>query len=131
MSAHNRYAGRLSIIANNDHSHSGQSIFAAADTAYVTFQDLDIVRNITNRHHLVELSGCHSIIIERCRIGSIFLGSPGWSNLHIARPTDVIVRNSIFFAFSPNTFDHGIWAELATAMGNSLLLYNNMMLSLD
>lgn len=117
---------RRAIITNNDHSSSGQSIFAAAGTGYVTFQDLDIVRNITNRHHLVELSGCHSITIERCRIGSIFQGSPGWSNLHIARPTDVIVRNSIFFAYSPSTFDHGIWAELATAMGNSLLLYNNV-----
>ncbi len=115
---------RRVVIANND--RNGEPIFVADGTGYVTFQDLDIVRTITNRNDLVVLFGCDNMIIERCRIGSIFLGSLGWSNLRITRPTNIVVRNSIFFAYCSGTFDYAIWAELATAMENSLLLYNNV-----
>ena len=105
-----------------------QCIFIAGGAGHVTFQDLDIVRNITNKNDLVVLSGCNNITIERCRIGSISqsAGSQCWSNLRITRPTDIVVRNSIFFAYRPGTFDYGIRAEIGIGEAASLLLYNNV-----
>lgn len=121
---------RRAVIASVDVGGpgGGRPIFSGGSAGYVTLQDLDIVRNITNRYDLVILSDCYEFIIERCRIGSIWRspGAEGWSNLRIARPTGVIVRNSIFFAYCPGTLDSGIQAELATAQNNSLLLYNNV-----
>src|SRR5262249_54242116 len=36
-----------------------------------TLQDLDIVREVTNNHHLIELDyGFTDLLVERCRIGS-------------------------------------------------------------
>jgi hypothetical protein len=112
------------LIANSD--PVGQPILAAEGAGHVTLQDLDILRNITNRSDLVTLSGCYSMIIERCRIGAIFPGTSGWSNLSMSRPTDNIVRNCIFFACQHDILDHAIRIEMATALGNSLLLYNNV-----
>lgn len=112
------------LIANDD--PVDQPILAAEGAGHVTLQDLDILRNITNRSDLVILSGCYSMIIERCRIGAIFHGTSGWSNLSMSRPTDNIVRNCIFFAFQHDVFDYAIRVVMANALGNSLLLYNNL-----
>jgi hypothetical protein len=99
-----------------------------AGAGHVTMQDLDILRNITNNNDLVVLSSCDNFTIERCRIGSIWpsTGTAGWANLRISSPTNIIVRNSIFFARQPNTFDYGIRIQLATGLAHSLLLYNNV-----
>jgi hypothetical protein len=98
---------------------------------YVTIQDLDIVRYATNANNLIQMIypgiGNNDITIERCRIGSIWTtsGSPGWSYCRIWQPTRIILRNNIFFANVPGTFDWGIRVENFDDPANSILLYNN------
>jgi hypothetical protein len=118
------------VIASVDVGDNGSyhPIFSVAGVGHVTFQDLDIVRNITNTHHLLRLDRCTDLTIERCRIGSIWPqpGLPDCNILYINEPVRVIVRNSIFFAYCLHTFDCGIWAELGSGQACSLLLYNNV-----
>lgn len=107
---------------------AAEPIIVGSLAGHVTLQDLDIVRNVTNRQHLVRLGVCHDFSIERCRIGSIWPG-PGAEHCHVLnidRPKDVLVRNGIFFALWPGTFDCGIWVELGSGEACSLLLYNNL-----
>lgn len=107
-------------------------IFTLVDAAYVTFQDLDIVRNTTNNNDLILLdyagNGNHHIVFERCRIGSIWTtpGSEGWRCLVIQKPTEIVVRSCIFFAYAPGTFDRAVDVSLFTDPANSIRLYNNV-----
>lgn len=92
----------------------------------VTIADLDIIRNTTNNSDLVKVLWSHNIDIERCRIGSIWsTGVPGWANLRIDYPFDVVVRNCIFFSHTPGIFDRGIHACSFPDPANSVFLYNN------
>ncbi|NOT35264.1 MAG: hypothetical protein HOP12_14060 [Candidatus Eisenbacteria bacterium] len=95
---------------------------------FVTLQDLDILRNITNGDHLVVMNTCEEILIERCRIGSnwVTTGTPGWSNVFITYPTGIVMRNNLLFANTPGTFDNGISAGNFNDPANSLRLYNNV-----
>lgn len=117
---------RRAVIASTDGWHP---IFSITGAGYVTFQDLDIVRRCTNFCDLMFLGDCNNITIERCRIGSIWpsnVEAQDWSNLRVKDPIEVIVRNSIFFAYLPSTFNYGIRINFDTARGCSLLLYNNV-----
>jgi hypothetical protein len=102
-------------------------VLAMASTGYVTIQDLDIVRNITNNEDIVTMDLCEEVVIERCRIGSNWTtpGAAGWACVRITYPTEVILRNNIAFARSPGTFDYGFWAGNFNDPANSLRLYNN------
>lgn len=94
--------------------------------SYVTLQDLDILRNITNGQDLVDISTCTETLIQRCRIGSHWptTGTTGWSNIVIRYPTDVTLRNNVIFANATGTFDNGIRVAQMEP-NNSLRLYNN------
>lgn len=103
-------------------------IFNMMSAGNVTLQDLDILRNITNGHHLVMLSTCSDIVIERCRIGSNWPtpGLAGFANVYMLYPTNVTLRNNIVFAMHPGTFDEGIRAGNFNDPANALRLYNNV-----
>jgi hypothetical protein len=122
---------RRATIASTDGGHPIFSITGGA--GHVMFQDLDIVRRCTNFCDLMLLGDSNNITIERCRIGSIWdsEGDPGtlpvgWGNLLVKDPTDIVVRNSIFFAYRHGTFGCGIRIIFDTARGCSFLLYNNV-----
>jgi hypothetical protein len=114
---------RATIASRN----GSQPIFRLGRSASVRFADLDIVRFSTNNENLMVLDDCADILIERCRVGSIWnsVGSEGWSNLIMSYPENVIVRNCIFFSYLPGNFDTGITASFGD-QSNSLLLYNNV-----
>jgi hypothetical protein len=120
---------RVSVVSPTP----GVAIFDLAATGHIVIQDLDILRNVTNNYHLVVLSSCESVVIERCRIGSNWTtpGSNGWSNIELLYPTEVILRNNIFFAYRPATFDRGIHAFSFNDPANSLRLYNNVVSDYD
>jgi hypothetical protein len=113
------------VIASTD---GGNPIFRLTDAGYVTFQHLDIVRHAANFNDLMFLDLSKNITIKGCRIGSIWdnTGARGWSNLVVRDPVDVVVRNSIFFAYIPGTFDYGIRIIYTAPRVRSLLLYNNV-----
>src|SRR5262245_52470111 len=77
---------RASVVNTNP----SVAIFDMASAGYVTLEDLDILRNITNAHHLVQINVCESIVIQRCRIGSNWVsgGTSGWANVSITYPTE-------------------------------------------
>jgi hypothetical protein len=102
-------------------------IFHMSISNYVTLQDLDILRNITNGDHLVILNSCEEILIQRCRIGSNFntTGTAGWSNVIMFYPTEVTLRNNVIFANATGTFDYGINVSQMSDPDNSVRLYNN------
>ncbi|MFQ5601258.1 MAG: right-handed parallel beta-helix repeat-containing protein [Candidatus Krumholzibacteriia bacterium] len=116
---------RRATIASVDGS---QQIFTLSFTSCITLQDLDIVRATTNANDLVFLDHASNIRIHRCRIGSVWSspGGPGWSNLRVYYPTNVVVRNCILFSLAPGNFDTGILATDFNDPVNSLLLYNNV-----
>ena len=115
---------RASIVNDNP----TVPIIEMVSAGYVTLQDLDILRNITNGDHIVVLNTSEEILIERCRIGSNWTttGTPGWANVFILYPTGIVLRNNILFANTPGTFDHGINAGNFNDPLNSLRLYNNV-----
>ncbi len=100
-----------------------------SDQGYVTLQDLDILRTGSgSSSHLVTVTGMTGVIIERCRVGLNWTtpGPNGFSNLRIAYPTRVVVRNCIFFSLFTGNFDHGIHVINMSDPDNSILLYNNL-----
>jgi hypothetical protein len=103
-------------------------IFNLIGSACVTFQDLDIVRHITNAWDLVQLTGGSDILFQRCRIGIDHLspGAPGHAYMIIQYPTDIVIRNCIFFSAVPGDMDYGIVASNFADDTNSLYLYNNV-----
>lgn len=94
---------------------------------FVTLQDLDLIRHVTNEEHLIVISSGRDIVIERCRIGSDWPtpGTPGKAALRVTRPERVVVRNCIVFARAPGTLDDGIVVSVETGNGRSIYLYNN------
>ena len=121
--------GRASIASTNGHA----LIFNIHGAGYVTLQDLDIVRSATNATDLIHIlydaaTNPNHITIERCRIGSVWnsIGVAGTSCLWIAEPAEVVVRNCIFFAYLPGTFDRCVHAVNLDASVVSLYLYNNV-----
>ncbi len=114
---------RASIANNNPTS----VIVNMQSAKYVTLQDLDILRNITNGQDLVVIDLGENILIQRCRIGSHFptTGTAGWSNIAMTYPTEIIVRNSVIFANATGTFDYGINVTQMNDQFNSIRLYNN------
>ena len=48
----------------------GVPVVEMGNAGYVTLQDLDILRNVTNANHLVSINTSEEILIERCRIGT-------------------------------------------------------------
>jgi len=96
-------------------------------TSDVTIQDLEILRNSTNARHLMDLNECTRVVLQRCRMGSIWptTGTPGNAVVYVSGAHQVEVRNCICFAVTPGTFDFGIWGQAATANNDYLLLYNN------
>lgn len=103
-------------------------IFDFMSAGYVTLQDLDILRNVTNGHHIVSMFLSEHIVIERCRIGShwVAAGTAGWANVFILYPTEITLRNNVMFANATGTFDHGINAGNFNDPANALRLYNNV-----
>lgn len=114
---------RATVVSRN----GNQPIFRLIRAGYVAFFDLDIVRFCTNNENLMVLQDCTAILIDSCRVGSIWnsVGSPGWCNLVMSYPEQVVVRNSIFFSMVPANFDRAISASLGDD-SNSILLYNNV-----
>ncbi len=102
-------------------------IISMISAGYVTLQDLDILRNVTNNNDIVYMMLCDHITVERCRIGSNIpqTGTAGWANVRMFYPTEIILRNNILFARSTGTFDYGIDAGNFSDPANSLRLYNN------
>jgi hypothetical protein len=103
-------------------------IFDINSAGFVTLQDLDILRNVTNGDHIVVVDFAEEIVIERCRIGSNWpaTGTPGWANVSISYPTEIVLRNNILFANAVGTFDYGIDAGQFQDPANALRLYNNV-----
>lgn len=106
----------------------GTTVINMTSAGFITLQDLDIVRNITNNQHILVLNVCESVVIERCRIGSNWTtgGLAGWANVHITYPTEIVLRNNICFARTAGTFEYGIDAGSFNDPANSLRLYNNV-----
>ena len=117
---------RATIVSTG--AGSDDEIIKFVMASCVTLEDLDLLRAITNNENLVYVDTSSDILIQRCRIGSIWSapGSEGWSNLKLNYPTRVVVRNCIFFALAPGTFDRGIYAVSWGDPANSLWLYNNV-----
>ncbi|HTK32264.1 MAG TPA: right-handed parallel beta-helix repeat-containing protein [Candidatus Saccharimonadaceae bacterium] len=107
----------------------GSSVFHLNGAGYVTVEDLDIFRDITNAHHLVEIETGTQVLFQRCRIGSIYAtpsGTSGWANVWIQfYPVHVMLRNCVMFSRVAGTFDEGIHVDGFQDLGNSVLLYNN------
>jgi len=116
---------RATIASTN----GGARMFHLDNCGNVTLQDLDIVRNTTNAADLVVIENdAHDVLIQRCRMGSIWTtpGAAGMSILRADYPREVVVRNCIFFAYAPGTFDFGLWATSFNDDLRSLFLCNNV-----
>ena len=102
-------------------------IIEMSAASYVTLQDLDILRNVTNGKDLVAIDQCEEIVVQRCRIGSNWsaTGTQGWSNVIVHYPTEVTLRNNVIFANATGTFDYGINVVQMSDPDNSIRLYNN------
>jgi hypothetical protein len=94
---------------------------------YVTFQDLDILRNISNAADLISIDHFVWGVFDRCRLGSVWNspGDPGKSIMRIVYPNPIMVRDCMLFAAAPGTFDNGILAFNFTDVTNALYLYND------
>jgi hypothetical protein len=116
---------RRALIIN---TNPAERIISVTQAGYVTFRDLDILRNCTNNEDLFVVFQCVAVTIERCRVGSSWTttGAEGWSNLFVRGPVGVVVRNSLFFAHRRSTFTYAIRGELGSGLMESLLLYNNV-----
>lgn len=59
-------------------------VIHATGTSYVTIQDLDIFRHITNNNHIIYYSLCSDMLIQRCRVGSDWTvpGAANWSAIY-------------------------------------------------
>ncbi|HVP38136.1 MAG TPA: right-handed parallel beta-helix repeat-containing protein [Candidatus Saccharimonadales bacterium] len=114
-------------ILSNDTNHP---ILSMSSASFVTLEDLDLIRGITNNCDLVALTQSSDIVIQRCRVGSISPAgaSSSWSYLQILYPTDIVVRNCIFFSTYPGALNSGITAVYGDNT-NSLRLYNNVVAS--
>jgi len=99
----------------------------AAGAAYVTLQDLDIYRHITNNNHIIDYNLCSYMMIQRCRIGSDWTvpGALNWSAIHWVYPFNSVIRNTMTFATAPSTFQYGIEILSHDDPGSRLRLYNN------
>ena len=116
---------RATIASTN----GGARMFHLDNCGNVTLQDLDIVRNTTNAADLIVIENdAHDVLIQRCRMGSIWTtpGAAGMSILRADYPRELVVRNCIFFAYAPGTFDFGLWATSFNDDLRSLFLYNNV-----
>ncbi len=105
------------------------TVLSITNAGHVTLQDLDILRNVTNVNHLVTILTGESVTIERCRIGTNAPtpGLPGYSNVFINYPTNVMLRNNILFARQPGLFDRAIDVLGFIDPTNSVRLYNNVL----
>ena len=116
---------RAQILSND---LSGNPIFdLTTNCGGVTFQDVDIVRVITNNGTLIHTNQTELIDFERCRIGSSGApNTPGLSYMNIVYPGDggVTIRNCIFFSSYKTAFDYGIQV-LTGDSSNELFLYNS------
>ena len=121
--------GRATIVGD-DASHAIVRFTGGGQSGGASFEDLDLVREVTNNHHLIELTYAFTdITFERCRIGSIDTGfpggDPGWNVVEMSNPVNVLFRNCLLFSYQPGTFERGIHvSDFATDVG-SLFLYNN------
>jgi len=102
-------------------------IISMSSASYVTLEDLDILRNVTNGQSLVMIEICEEILVQRCRIGSNWdaSGTAGWSNVIISYPTEVMLKNNVIFANTTGTFDYGIYVSQMGDPDNAVRLYNN------
>ena len=121
--------GRATIVGDNasapivEFNGGGQAGFA-------TFEDLDLVRDVTNNHHLIQLTySFTNIVFDRCRIGSVDTGfpggDPGWNAVEMDNPVRVMFRNCILFSYQPGTFERGFHVSDFSEDVGSLFLYNN------
>jgi hypothetical protein len=115
---------RRAVVLSGNGLQPAFRLFATSD---VTIQDLEILRNSTNARHLMDLNECTRVVLQRCRLGSIWstTGTPGNAVIYVTGAHQVVVRNCICFATTPGTFDYGIWGQAATANNDYLLLYHN------
>lgn len=104
-------------------------VLRATTTSYVTIQDLDIFRHITNNDHIIVYDLCSDMLIQRCRIGSDWPtpGVANWSAIHWTYPFNSMIRNTMTFATSPSTWQYGISITSHDDPGSRLWLYNNSM----
>jgi len=121
-------AGRVTVVGDA----VSADIFhfsGAGQGGGATLQDLDIVREVTNNHHLIEVDYSFSdLVVERCRIGSTDSspsGSGGWCYVRMTNPVNVTFRNCILFSVSPGTFDYGFEVVGFPDDVGLLRLYNN------
>lgn len=115
---------RAQILSNGTNA----PIFSLQGSGYVTIQDLDIVRTITNTADLIQTVNTTFTTIQRCRIGSSEPpGPPGLSYISIVYPADggITIRNCIFFSTDKHTFDYGINVVAMGDASNEVFLYNN------
>jgi hypothetical protein len=103
-------------------------VVSLSHVGHVTLQDLDLLRATYNRSNILHLTDVTNVVVERCRVGSVSSsgGQAGTANIGIFRPVQVVVRNTICFAYAPGTFDRGILVNEATASQAGLWLYNNL-----
>lgn len=109
-------------------SLGGSLIFDLTGCRCVTFQDLDIVRHITNAFDLIQILSASDIVIERCRIGNDWTtpGAAGFAYVRIQYPNNIVIRNCLFFSGVPGDMDYGIVATNFGDPSNSLYLLNNV-----
>jgi hypothetical protein len=102
-------------------------VIQAIGASYVTIQDLDVFRHITNDNHIIHYDGCSEMTIERCRVGSDWTtsGTPGWAAIHWVYPFDCVIRNTFTFATTPSTFAYGMQIIGHDDPGSILRMYNN------
>lgn len=114
--------GRAIVASQN----GSQPIFDLAGCGSVTIQDLEILRYATNNADLVAMDHPTDVVLERCRIGSVWssVGSALKSNISVGYPVNVTVRNCILFSAVYGNFDYGLHAIFGDGT-NSLFLYNN------
>lgn len=98
------------------------------NSGHVTLRRLDLLRNVTNGNHLVTIETSSDITIEGCRIGTNIpsTGLPGFANVHMAYPTNILLRNNVLFARAAGTFDVALDAMSFNDPANALRLYNNV-----
>lgn len=105
---------------------SNQHLLELDHAGYVTIEDLDLIRHITNNQDLIWVDWCSQVTFHRCRMGSDWpvAGAADWSVMVLNYPQQVIVRNCTFFARATGTFDRNLYACLAADPSNRLLVYN-------
>jgi hypothetical protein len=120
--------GRAIVASQN----GSQPIVELSVAGGVTLQDLDLLRYSTNNADLVVMTNPTQVLIERCRIGSVWssVGSDGWSNVAMSYPVEVTVRNCMLFSALYGNFSYGLRASIGDDT-NSLFLYHNTITDYD